>query len=192
MVNCSTCIAFSLEQIFKHSRRGEIFVHENSVAQSLASLNNLQQPFHALLLSCGMLPLLAQIHTHIISVAHRVTKFANFDTKSFMYLWNIVPKDYSSFAQHDHLVHSKMFCRIVQFTNFVVQCVKNLSYFPKSIVVWVVMVWGGVVVFKMKDLKNVEEVTACHYIWIKWSAVLLLSGPIIFWGCDAGHAPFES
>jgi len=54
-----------------------------------------------------------------------------------------VPKDYSSFAQHDHLVHSKMFCRIVQFTNFVVQCVKNLSYFPKSIVVWVVMVWGG-------------------------------------------------
>jgi len=26
----------------------------------------------------------------------------------------------------------------------------------------------------------VEEALACHYILIKWSAVLLLSGPIIF------------
>jgi hypothetical protein len=32
----------------------------------------------------------------------------------------------------------------------------------------------------MKKSKNVEEAIACHYVLIKWSAVLLLSGPIIF------------
>ena len=124
---------------------------------------------------------------------------------NLLFLWNILPKNYSSFVQHDHFVHSKMFYRIVQFTKFVVQCVKNLSYFPKSVVVWVVMVWRVIIVFKMKvfskwrnrrmwkkrsraimfvfkmkESKNVEEAIACHYVWIKWSAVLLLSGPIIF------------
>jgi len=42
------------------------------------------------------------------------------------------------------------------------------------------MVWRVVIVFKMKESKKKEEVIACHYVWIKWSAVLLLSGPIIF------------
>jgi len=50
-----------------------------------------------------------------------------------MFLWNILLKDCSSFVQHDNFVHSTMFCRIVQFTKFAVQCVKNLSYFPKSV-----------------------------------------------------------
>jgi len=85
-----------------------------------------------------------------------------------MFPWNILPKDYSSFVQHDHFVHSKMFCRIVQFTKFVVRCVKkcvkNLSYFPESVVVWVVMVRRVVIVFKMKELKNVEEAIACLYV----------------------------
>jgi hypothetical protein len=115
-------------------------------------------------LSCGILPLLAQIHTHVISVAQRVPKFVNFDTKSFMFLWNLLLKDYSLFVQHDQFVHSKMFCRIVQFTKFVAQCVKNLSYFPKSVVVWVVMVWRIVIVFKTEESKNVEEAIACHYV----------------------------
>jgi len=75
-----------------------------------------------------------------------------------MFLRNILPKDYSSFVQHDHFVHRKMFCRVVQFTKFVVQCVKNLSYFPKSVVVWVV------IVFKMKESKKLEEAIACHYV----------------------------
>jgi hypothetical protein len=57
---------------------------------------------------------------YIMSVAQRVAKFVNFDAKSFMFHWNILLKDYSSFLQHDHFVHSKMFCRIVQFTKFVV------------------------------------------------------------------------
>ena len=81
-----------------------------------------------------------------------------------MFLWNVLPKDYSSFVQHDHFVHSKMFCRIVQFTKFVVQYVKNLSYFLKSVIVWVVMVRRVVIVFKMKESKNVEEAIACHYV----------------------------
>jgi len=81
-----------------------------------------------------------------------------------MFLWNILPKDYSSFAQDDHFVHSKMVCQIVQFTKFVVQCVKNPSYFPQSVIVWVVMVRRVVIVFKMKESKNVEEVIACHYV----------------------------
>jgi hypothetical protein len=42
MVKCSTCIDFSLEQIIKQSRQGELTVHENSAAQSLNSSNNLQ------------------------------------------------------------------------------------------------------------------------------------------------------
>jgi len=41
MVNCSIRIDFSLEQIVKQSRRGEITAHENFVApQSLNSSNN--------------------------------------------------------------------------------------------------------------------------------------------------------
>jgi len=79
-----------------------------------------------------------------------------------MFLWNILPKDYSSFVQHDHFIHSKMFCQIVQFTKFVVLCVKNLLYFPESVVVWVVMVRRVTIVFKMKESKNVEEAIACH------------------------------
>jgi hypothetical protein len=57
---------------------------------------------------------------YIMSVGQRVAKFLNFDAKSFMFLWNILLKDFSPFVQHDHFVHSKMFCRIVQFTKFVV------------------------------------------------------------------------
>ena len=57
-----------------------------------------------------------------------------------------------------------MFCQIVQFTEFVFQCVKNLSYFPESVVVWVIMVHRVVIVFKMKESKNVEEAIACHYV----------------------------
>ena len=97
-----------------------------------------------------------------------------------MFLWNILPKDYYSFVQHDHFVHSKLVCRIIQFTKFVVQYVKSLSYFPKSVVGWVAMVRRVVIVFKMKESKNVEEAIAYHYVRIKWSAVLLLSRPIIF------------
>jgi len=81
-----------------------------------------------------------------------------------MFLCNILPKDYSSFIQDDHFVRSRMFCRIVQFTKFVVQCVKNLSYFPQSVIVWVIMVRRVVIVFKMKESKNVEEAIACHYV----------------------------
>ena len=74
-----------------------------------------------------------------------------------MFLWNILLRDYCSFVQDDHFVHSKMFCRIVQFTKFVVQCVRNLTYFPQSVIVWVVMVRRVVIVFKMKESKNVEK-----------------------------------
>ena len=81
-----------------------------------------------------------------------------------MFLWNVLQKDYSSFVQHDHFVHNMMFSRIVQFTKFVVQCVKNLSYFPETVVVWVVMVQRVVIVFKMKELKNVEEAITCSYV----------------------------
>ena len=81
-----------------------------------------------------------------------------------MFRWNILPKDYFSLAQHDHFVHSKMFCRVVQFTKFFVQCVKSLSYFPKSVVVWVVTVRRVVIVFEMKESKNVEEAIACHHV----------------------------
>ena len=34
--------------------------------------------------------------------------------------------------------------------------------------------------FQIKESKIVEEAITSHYVWIKWSAVLLLSGPIIF------------
>jgi len=61
---------------------------------------------------------------YIMSAAQRVAKFVNFDAKSFTFLWNILLKDYSSFVQHDHFVHSKMFCQIVQFTKFVVQSIQ--------------------------------------------------------------------
>jgi len=99
MANSSTWIDFSLEQIVKQSRRGEIIVHENFIAQSLNSSNNLQHhSVRCSYLSYGMLPLLAYIHAHIISVAQRVAKFVNFDAKSFMFLWNILLKDYSSFV----------------------------------------------------------------------------------------------
>jgi len=75
-----------------------------------------------------------------------------------MFLWNILPKDYSSFVQHDHFIHSKMFRRIVHFTKSVVQCVENLSYFRKSVVVWVV------IVFKMKEMKNMKNANTCHHV----------------------------
>jgi len=68
-----------------------------------------------------------------------------------MFLWNILPKDYSFLVQQDHIVHSKMFRRIVQFTKFVVQCVKNLPYFPESVLIWVVIIRRVVIVFKMKE-----------------------------------------
>ena len=97
-----------------------------------------------------------------------------------MFLWNILPKGYSSFVQHDHFVHSKMFCCIAHFTKFVVQRVKILSCFPKSVAVWVVMVRRVVIVFKMKESKNVDEEIACHHVGIKWNKLLRLSGPIVF------------
>ena len=144
MANCSTCIDFMMEQIFKQSRRSEIIIHKNLVSQSLNSSNYLQ---HSSTCRCYfsrcMLPLLAQINTHVISVSQRVTKFVNFDAKSFTFLWNILPKHYPSFIQHD-FIHDKAFCWILHFTKFVAQSVKNLSHFPKSIVVWVITAQGVV------------------------------------------------
>jgi hypothetical protein len=96
-----------------------------------------------------------QIHAHIISVAQKVARFVNSDAKSFMFLWNILLKDHSSFAQHNHFIHSKMFCRIVHFTKFVVQCVKNVLYLPKSVVVWVI------IVFKMKECGRSNHMPSC-------------------------------
>jgi len=74
-----------------------------------------------------------------------------FDAKSFMFLWNILPKNHLSFIQHDDFIHNKVFSWIVHFTEFVAQSVKNLSYFPKSLVVWVIMAWRVVIVFKMEE-----------------------------------------
>jgi hypothetical protein len=71
--------------------------------------------------------LFISVYTHVINVAHRVTQPVNFDARSFVFLWNIVPKNHSSFVQH---VDSKTFCWIIHFTKFVIQSVKNL-YFPK-------------------------------------------------------------
>jgi len=99
-----------------------------------------------------------QIHAHIISVAQKVGKFVNSDARYFMFLWNILPKDHSSFVQQNHFIHSKMFCQIVHFTKSVVQCVKNVLYLPKSVVVWVI------IVFKMKEMKNMEEAITCHHV----------------------------
>jgi hypothetical protein len=42
-----------------------------------------------------------------------------------------------------------MFCRIVYFTKFVVQSVENLSYLPKSVVVYVIAVRRVLIVFKI-------------------------------------------
>jgi len=60
MANCATRIDFLSEQTIKQSRRGEIVVHENFVAQSLNSSNNLQhRSVCCCYLSRGILPLLA-------------------------------------------------------------------------------------------------------------------------------------
>jgi len=74
-----------------------------------------------------------------------------FDAKSFMFLWNILPKNHLSFIQHDDFIHGKVFSWIVHFTKFVAQSVKNLSYFPKSLVVWVITAQRVVIVFKMEE-----------------------------------------
>jgi len=74
-----------------------------------------------------------------------------FDAKSFMFLWNILPKNHLSFIQHDDFIHGKVLSWTVHFRKFVAQSVKNLSYFPKSIVVWVVTAQRVVIVFKMEE-----------------------------------------
>ena len=73
------------------------------------------------------------------------------------------PKIHPSFIRHDDFIHGKVFCWIVHFTKFIEQSVKNLSYFPKSIVVWVVTARRVVVVFKMEE-SNVEKAVARHHI----------------------------
>jgi len=152
VANCSTCIDFTLEQIVQQSRLSEIIIHKNLVSQSLNSSNYLQHSSvcHCYF-SCCMVPLLAQINTHVISVSQRVAKFVNFDAKSFTFLWNILPKNHPSLIQHDDIIHGKVFCWIVHFTKFVAQNVKNLSYFPQSIVVWVITAWRVVIVFKTEE-----------------------------------------
>lgn len=72
-----------------------------------------------------------------------------------------------------------MLCWIVHFTK-VVQSVKNLSYFLKSVVVWVITVPRIITVFKTEEPKNLEEAVMYHHIWIKWGVVLFLSGQPIF------------
>jgi len=165
MANCSTCIDFTLEQIVKQSRRSEVIIHKNLVSQSLNSSNYLQHSSVCrCYFSCCMLLLLAQINTNVISVSQRVTKFVNFDAKSFTFLWNILLKNHPSFIQHDDFIHGKVFCWTVHFTKFVVQNVKNLSYFPQSTVVWVITAWRVVIVFKMEESYNVEKAVARHHI----------------------------
>ena len=122
-------------------------------------------------------------HTHIVSVAQRVAEFVNFDAISFMFLWNILPKNYSSFVQHDHFVHRKMLCWTAHFTK-VVQSAKNL----KSVVVWVVTVRCSFQNGGTKECGRSNHVPPCMNK-MERSAVLLWT--INLSGCHTGHVPFE-
>jgi len=69
------------------------------------------------------------MYTYVINVAQKATELRNRDAKLFVFLWNLLLKNHFSFTQHEHFIDSKVFCWIVHFKNFVVQSIRNISYF---------------------------------------------------------------
>jgi len=81
-----------------------------------------------------------------------------------MFLWNLLLKNHSSFIQHEHFINSKVFCWIVHFTNFVVQNIRNISYFSKSETAWIIACLRFIIIFNVEESYNVEEAVTCHHV----------------------------
>jgi len=64
------------------------------------------------------------MYTYDINVAQKATELQNLGAKSFVFLWNLLLKNHSSFIQLEHFIDSK-----VHFTNLVAQNIRNISYF---------------------------------------------------------------
>jgi hypothetical protein len=75
-----------------------------------------------------------------------------------MFFLTLLTKNHSSFEQYCDFINDKMLCWIVQFTEFVVQNVKNLPYFPKPVILGIILVWRIIIVFKVEESENMKEV----------------------------------
>ena len=55
------------------------------------------------------LSVLPQVDFHVICVASQVTKFVHFDTKTLVFLENILSENHPFFEQHNHLINCQTF-----------------------------------------------------------------------------------
>ena len=62
-------------------------------------------------LSVSFLP---HVDFHVIRVTSRVTKFVHFDTKTFMFLGNILSENRPFLKQHDHFINCQTFWMVVK------------------------------------------------------------------------------
>ena len=85
---------------------------------------------------------------HMCSLKHRT--IYKFWCQSLVFLRNVLPKYYPFFEENNNFINCQMFCWIIQFIKFVVQGVKNISYFPEPVIMWVIMVRRVITVFRVK------------------------------------------
>ena len=97
-----------------------------------------------------------------------------------MFLRNVLSKYYPSFEENNNFINCQMLCWIIQFVKFVVQGVKNISYFPEPVIMWVITVRRVVIVFKVNKSSDVEKPVTNHYLRVKQSEMLFFSAPVIF------------
>jgi len=184
MINCVTHIDLTLG----HHRREQvrwINIHENFVVQSLGSSYYLKYSSMCQChLGCGKLLLFIWMYTFVINVAQKATELQNLDAKSFVFLWNLLLKNHSSFIQHEHFINSKVFCWIVHFTNFVVQNIKNISYFWTFETPWVITCLRFIIIFNVEESYNVEEAITCHHTACICSSVNHQSLRLLQWSCS--------
>jgi len=85
-------------------------------------------------LSLSVLP---QVYFHVIRVSSRVTKFENFDVKTFAFLWYVLFEDHPPFEGNNNFVNSQIFRRVVKFGKCASQNFKQVSYLPQSVKIFV-------------------------------------------------------
>jgi hypothetical protein len=63
----------------------------------------------------GPLSVFPEVHFHVLCVAISVTEFVNFNSETFVFLWDILLECNLPFEKYNHLVNYHMFRRVVKF-----------------------------------------------------------------------------
>jgi len=73
----------------------------------------------------NVLPVFTQVHSHDISMSSLVTQYVNFDSRTFLFLGNILPENDCIFEFDSYLLDFQVLQRFIEFNMGLVQYIRD-------------------------------------------------------------------